>query len=510
MTMKWFNLSLCAALGAAGMMLPACSSDSGGGGTGGTGGGGGVGGLGGFGATGGTGATGGSGLTGGTGATGGSGGAAGDGNDTRATASPTKIGTDPAQDSVQGALDPVLTDQDWYSFSGTAGQIIYIDTSAKTGTDPFDATYPDLVIGLYDSNGLKIAEQDDPSPRSTNDPFLMTVLPSTGTFYVRVVECNAWEKGGAANCADATGIVNKNYAMYISELDFSSAGTLKEVEPNEDATTATPLTFSPNTSGAVGNYFLTTVHGTFGGATDVDTYKFTVPADLLVDAGNRAIASFYPQPVGAEGNGSTTDMGEVLLATSATPADIVARVEVSKGGAFSVPVTVGTEYVIFYKRVATPSGAADFYFDLAGVGDGNPVEAMEGPNNTLGTAEALTVAATQAGSYFVEGDLVGADVDHFSLAVPATDADQISVACGAQRSGSGLRGLKVELLDDTGAAISGATQTETADKDLLIEDIVVPTGKTKLIVKLTATSQATDTSSTFYRCGAHFRKTPTP
>ena len=510
--MKWLNLSVCAALGAAGMLLPACSSDDGGGG-GGTGGGG-VGGVGGFGATGGsglTGGTGGSGLTGGTAGTGGSGGTGGsDGNDTRAEADPIKIGTDPATDSVQGAMDPVATDQDWYEFTGTAGQIISILTSAKTGTDPFDPTYPDLVIELYDANGTKIAEMDDPVPRNSNDPFLMTVLPTAGKYYVRVLECNAWEKGGAANCADAAGVVNKNYAMYISEIDFSSTGSVKETEPNEDATAANPITFAPNTNAAAGNYFLSTVHGDFSSASDVDTFSFTVPADLLVNAGARANANFYPQPSGVDGNGSSTSAGEALLATKAAPTTIIARTDVGKGGDFSVPITIGTEYVIFYKRAATPTGTADFYFGFAGVGDGNPVETQETPNNTLATAEVLTEAATQPGSFFVEGDLGAADVDHFSLAVPATNADQISVACGAQRSGSGLRGFKAELLDDTGAAIPAATGTETVDKDLLIQDIKVPTGKTKLIVKLTAASQATDTSSSFYRCGMHFRATPTP
>ena len=44
--MKWFNLSLCVAVGATWMMLPACSSDSGGGNTGGAAGNGAFGGFG--------------------------------------------------------------------------------------------------------------------------------------------------------------------------------------------------------------------------------------------------------------------------------------------------------------------------------------------------------------------------------------------------------------------------------------------------------------------------------
>jgi hypothetical protein len=490
--MRTATLVVCIAMTTASLLASACSSSSsGGGGTGGVqaiGGGGGVAGM--AGAT-----TGGAAGKGGTG----TGGAAGDGNDTMETATPITVGT-----TKQASLDPAATDLDWYSFDGTEGQAIFIATSAKSGVDPFDPTFLDLVISLHDSTGKQIALQDDPEPRTTNDPFLMTVLPTTGKYFLRVMECTAWEKGGSANCAPAAAITNKNYAVLIDLLDFTKDGTVKEIEPNDVADDATPITYSPNPNQPTGVYYLSTLHGGFSAAADVDGFSFTLPADLAVDADSRAVARFYPQPSGPEGNGSTATLSEVTIVAQADPTTVIAKANVPTGATLTVPLEIGTPYVIFYTRTAAPSGAYDFYFDLMGMGGGNPVETQETENDDLATAELLTASATAYGtSYFIEGDLGTGDVDHFSAAVPVTNADEVSVACGAERSGSGLRGLTATLLDGTGAQI--ATATEAADKDLLISSVAVPAGKSFLVLKLDATTQASDVTSSFYRCGVHFR-----
>jgi hypothetical protein len=504
-------LALLFVTGACFSALAACGGDSSGGGGGGGTGGGATGGAGGSlaGGTGGTVSGGGSGGSGGSGGgkggTGGTGGAKPDGNDTKETATPINIGTDPQKDAVQGSLDPVATDQDWYKFTGSAGQVISILTSAKVGTDKFDPAYVDLVITLHDSTGKQIAGQDDPNPRISNDPWLMTVLPTAGTYYLRVVECNAWEKGGAANCAPASGIKNKSYSIYISEMKFDIPGELKETEPNDSAANASAITFVKNPNQA-GSYYLSTSFGTYSSATDVDVWKFTVPSDVTLQAGTRLIASFYPQEGGVDGNGSTTSTGEMYVAEAATPTAIIAKVDASTGASIDVPLKAGTDYLVFEQR-SLKTGANDFYFDLSGVGSGNPVEKNDSANNSATTAEVLTQSSGTPGSYFIEGDLIPAesDVDHFSVAVPTANADVVSVACGAERSGSGLRGFKMELLNSDGTPIAGASMSETPDKDALIDKISTPAGATKLILKVSATTQATDVSSTYYRCGVHFR-----
>jgi len=502
------------------MTAAACGGDDGGGSgnaTGGTGGsvvggtggvGGGVGGVGGS-----VGGTGGGGTGGTGGGTGGTGGVKPDGNDTKETATQTKIGTDPSKDSVAGALDPVATDQDWYKFDGKKGQAINIITAAKTGTDKFDPTYVDLVITMYDSTGKQIAEQDDPNPRNSNDPFIMTVLPADGTYYIRVVECTKWEKGGAANCAPVAKITKKNYSMYISEILFTGAGEVKETEPNENETQATALTYKKNPNQA-GSYYLTTMMGTFSSATDVDTYSFTIPADVTVTSGSRLNASFYTQEGGADGNGSTTTPSEIWVTEKASPTVILSKVDFSKkdvksmdGQSIDVPLVSGKEYVVFYKRAATPSGTNDFYFDLSGFGAGNPVEKeTTNENDTLATAEKLTMATGQTGSYFVEGDLkTTTDVDYFSVAVPSTAWETVSVACAAERSGSGLRNFTVNLQKADGSAVTGGTIVESPTQSAVLSQLATPSGQANLIVKLSATSMDANIKGTYYRCGIHFR-----
>ncbi|MCK6537017.1 MAG: PPC domain-containing protein [Polyangiaceae bacterium] len=491
--------------------ITACGGDSGGGGgdTGGAGGAGGSGGsvVGGAGGMGGSVGGGGSGGAGGGGGSGGTGGVAPDGNDTKETATQTKIGTDPQKDAVQGSLNPVDKDQDWYKFDGKKGQIISVLTDAKPAAgsgDPFDPTYADLVITMYDSTGKQLAEQDDPTPRSSNDPFLMTVLPADGTYFVRVVECTAWEKGGAANCADFKKITKKNYVLYISEMKFADAGEVKESEPNNSDATATALTYKA-VDNSPGSYYLTTMFGTFTDGSDVDYWSFKIPADVKVDAGARLNASLNTQPGGTTGNGSTTSPGDIAIAAKSAPTTILAMVDASKGGTIDVPLTAGTEYIAYYKR-STQTGGNDFYFDLSGFGGGNPVEKSDSANNTLGTAEALTAATSQPGSYFVEGDLATiTDVDHFEMAVPTQGSDTVSVACGAERSGSGLRNFTMNLLKADGSEVTGGKVVETADKDALIDKLTTPTGQAKLVLKLTASSQDANVKGTYYRCGIHFR-----
>ena len=67
----------------------------------------------------------------------------------------------------------------------------------------------------------------------------------------------------------------------------------------------------------------------------------------------------------------------------------------------------------------------------------------------------------------------------------------------------------MELLKGDGSAITSGSLTETADKDALLDKLATPTGQTKLVLKVSATSQSPDVVSTFYRCGVHFAaKTP--
>ena len=56
-----------------------------------------------------------------------------------------------------GSLPDPTSSQDFYKFTGTAGEKVAIVTTAKPTADGFDATYLDLVVTLYDASQKQIA-----------------------------------------------------------------------------------------------------------------------------------------------------------------------------------------------------------------------------------------------------------------------------------------------------------------------------------------------------------------
>jgi hypothetical protein len=411
--------------------------------------------------------------------------------------------------AVQSALDPVDTQNHYYKFTGTKGQALLILANGKPTEDPFGKQYPDLVATLFDADQNQIAENDDPSPRSSNNPEIFTVLPADGTYYLRIVECNGWEKGGAMNCAPAADIVQGDYIVDILPINTGTPGNVADTEPNDAADQATALTYSLNAM--TGNYYLTTLIGGFSSAKDVDVYSFTMPNDAPAPSTGRRTGSFSSLVGGPSGNGSTTSLGELSIVDPATSTTI-GKVDFSLGmtaADLNVPLSTGVPYLLYVNHPDTPAGANDFYYIFHGIGGSNPLETEKaGENDMFAGAEALMAQANDDGStsYFIEGDLLpaGTDVDHFKFAFPADMADTISIACGAERSGSGLRGLKATLLDDKGAPIAMGSAVETAEADLLISKLAINAVAGSLAVKIEAASQAPDVTSAFYRCGIHF------
>ena len=86
----------------------------------------------------------------------------------------------------------------------------------------------------------------------------------------------------------------------------------------------------------------------------------------------------------------------------------------------------------------------------------------------------------------------------------------VGLACGAQRLGSGLRDFRATLVDEQQNTIGSGILTESEGADLYIPNIALPNGLTKFYLKLEAGSQATDVTSTFYRCGVHLDPPSSP
>lgn len=334
------------------------------------------------------------------------------------------------------------------------------------------------------------------TPLFSSDPVLFTVLPATGDYCVEVADCNA--VFGAEKCAPASGITNKRFALSFSTLNESWENYTNNVEPNDTPANATPIKYGKNTNG---QYLLSIVKGELSGAGDVDVFKVKLPADQEIDG--RSLGNFAVQKMGSDQNGSTLSSIILEVAAASDPDTVLARISSSgEVEELSAPIPLDTEYLLTVRRNGSTPGARDFYFLLHWTTGSNPLE-LE-PNDTLAEAQELTFVegSTRA---FIEGDIEDGDVDFFSAAVPQGQT-KVSVFCGARTLGSGLIDLRAALVTDDGSEINGASDVETATKEIAIQNVAVPAGAAKVHLKLNASGQDAHVAGTYYRCGIVFTK----
>jgi hypothetical protein len=433
---------------------------------------------------------------------------------TTAAATVLTAGT-PGPDVTGTIADPTKSEC-YYKIDGKKGDHLWLLTTAKA--DITDDTYLDTVITLFDSSKKQLAENDDPEFGLSNDAELYTVLPADGTYYVRIADCNFVK--GASSCTPASGITHKDFTLNAMTLEYQWAAA-EGAEPNDTQDKSTVL---PYLKGSSGDAYLPSLgYGLFDTTTDVDVFTINIPSDLTLASNERAVGQVLPLIPGTSGNGSTGPVGKIYVVDPADPnhhfAEIDATVGVDPSKSLvpdiSVPLKVNTPYYLYVTRTSGTAGNNEFYYFQHYVYSSNPLETAEGAgasftpkNDTPATAFALT-ASTSGPSYFIEGDIsASADVDYFSAAVPTGLTDfTVSLVCGAQRSGSGLRGLKLSVFksDGTTLLVTDSTVTEAATTDARLKELALGTEKTKIVLKVEATqTQDANVTSTFYRCGVHF------
>jgi hypothetical protein len=412
-------------------------------------------------------------------------------------------------DEIEADLEPVDADEDFYVLDGKEGQALLIYTAAKPPTDPFSKEFADLVITVYDEDMKQLAENDDPTPRISNDSEIYTILPKAGKYFIRVEECNTWAKQNGlpdTSCSAAGDISETKYTIGILELDPALSSIVIEDKAMDIADPAAALAMEYQPGMMAGTYLFATNGGWFTDAADKDYYSFTLPGNYMIAADERLIGYFNVLPGGTAGNGSTAPTGIVTIIDQTTM-EVVAQIDGSSSDDLSPPLVSGMPYLLEVDAKAGGDFMTNpFYFVIHYGGGSNPVEeeiTMMIPNDVALNAQPLMKAMTQD-SFFIEGNVVVAlaDVDYFKMTVPPGNT-LASVACGAQRSGSGLRQLKASLLKDDMMQTQLKTGTEAADKDLLLQDVAVTAGDS-LLLKVEAAAQDMTVTSSFYRCGIHF------
>lgn len=415
---------------------------------------------------------------------------------------------------TEGTLVDVDKTKDYYKFQGKAGERITIILGAQdlAMSSGFDPSIVDTVVTVFDANKTRIARNDDAFPLQSTDSQLFTTLPTDGTYYVTIEGCASAFPG--AGCGDPADVTTLDYDLVIVDTNkLTAPEAFEKAEPNNDAATATPISYKKASATDYGFYL---IDGAFKDATDVDAFSLKVPADVPTAANQRPHMQFWLQPIGTDGTGAAANAKLQLfdVADASKPIAEINQTNHGLGGTngpaeFSVPVIAGHEYTLLVSNanaVSTPT--KDFYFmeHYAGSYWLEEAEASPDTNDDLKTPEPLKLLNSKApGRYFVDGNLSSdTDVDYYSMDIPAT-AKLIALECAAQRLGSGLRSPKWTLLLTDGTKISAdseLTESATVDGDIgYTSQIKLPTGTTKVLLKAESTApRDPNVTGTYYRC----------
>jgi hypothetical protein len=221
-------------------------------------------------------------------------------------------------------------------------------------------------------------------------------------------------------------------------------------------------------------------------------------------AGTRSLHLFYLLPTGPYANGSTTPAGKVFLVDAADPAQ--QHIAEISGAAYqehalvSPPADLTKQYRFSVEPPPVALGANPFYVVLHGAGASGYVETNELGNDTLAGAETPPQDSGPGTHYHFEGDMAtDADVDWWKM--PVGPSTMVDVSCSAQRAGSGVRGLAIDVVDASAPSTEIASAIETAFTDAYSTYQPIPAGVTEIAVKISTTLPHDPTvTSAFYHC----------
>ena len=318
---------------------------------------------------------------------------------------------------------------DYFWFTGIAGHRMLI-TATAPGSENYDLAVADTVITLLLADGTtEWAQNDDAWPSVGTSSALITQLPTSGTYYAKIEDCNAFEAShpGVVGCASAAGVTTFDYGIAAYDLTaggFESAGSAT-------ATATLPYTLSTTTGVFDADYLA----GSFATATEHHVFSFTPPANTTTNPSARTRAYFWVQSSGViDGDGTAANVVLVakdsqghVLATS-DQAHYTNPVDPANGGMqFSFPLDdqfgnhLGSTYTLDVSLSPTSTVVASkaFYVITHQVIPyyyGQPEE--EGPtgagtNDTVAQAQALTIVGNT--SAYADGNLsTAADVDWYN------------------------------------------------------------------------------------------------
>ena len=186
----------------------------------------------------------------------------------------------PVMPSIDALINPP-GDLDFYSLQGTTGQVLTVDIDSAV----FSPTNPPakVVLTIFDA-AQTILAQDAYTAGDPEDPFLQFALPDDGTYFIMVRELRSF-----------VGTTNTFYQMSV-ELGPSTG--------NDTFADGMPIALPRAVSGVVST------------ASDVDHFRFTLPAAADLHADLDAREDLVSLLVGTI---ALNDAGGVVASNSTTP-----------------------------------------------------------------------------------------------------------------------------------------------------------------------------------------------
>jgi hypothetical protein len=339
---------------------------------------------------------------------------------------------------------------------------------------------------------MQISENDDGLPRTSTDSEVIFKAPTTGTYYVELMEYSDWEKDALNQ--PSKGQPDFSYQLAIAELTAGMGVAVEPVaDPGDDAASKITATI-----GAMNTAIML---GSFKDSADTDVYTLTVPAVQGMPTLNLTTAIM---PASTAGYGSTAPNGKLWITNQAGDS-ILARIDMSVGAMgptqLEPPVAPGT-YLIWLQRGTGASGSNPFVVAKAGIIfqelEAEKEQAGQSTNDTLATAQALSGQANgNLTRYAVRVRLpANADVDYFSFPVN-TAGHVVFMSCNGQRVGSGVQGVNVSIRNGSDGVIAQKNETPTAEA--MVQDQAVPSTGTYYL-RVAKTGQDAEVAGDFVRC----------
>ena len=357
----------------------------------------------------------------------------------------------PARDSFERAQRIELGEAPMLVDERSADQVDYFVFRAQAGTfyeiTTDDARFsPDNVVAVYDEARELVAENDDGSlwPGDDYDARLVMRAPRDGDYYVRVEDL-------------------------LTEEDFFSSGF--------------PLLYyqlrvraiSPETNGYVINapglvlrnfeedrelgYRYVTALGQFEG-----------PSAIIDFAGlgeHALIARVHAG--GVHGDGSSVADGIVTVSTS-DGSRLASIDRAERAEHIRPPIFSSSDHRITLQHEGEVGDNPFYAVDLVLLPD-NPSEQRERENGRASGAEAVALSGGDYGRGLLLSRLSPGDVDYFK--VEAREGDALTFSCEGESTGSGVRGLLVEVRDASDMKLGDGKE---GDDGVLLEWLVTAPG----------------------------------